>query len=157
MATAWTIEELVEDALAAYLRARAPIPESVYVAFEKTDEETVRPCVVVSAATTDLVTPDIQRASRAVNVTVSVLTEACAELVDGRVVKTARARNAEARAWVVNALNRADLLATLATDEYCAPELRLSKAILRNTERAENGRDIVTGMNVYIIANTVEV
>jgi hypothetical protein len=48
MATAWTIEELVEDALAAYLRARAPIPASVYVAFEKTDEETVRPCVVVS-------------------------------------------------------------------------------------------------------------
>lgn len=100
----WNLEELVEDAFAAYLRAKCSGDLTVYAAW--TTEKNKYPCIVVHAGQSDSIsTGSTWHNPRQMLVEIAIMTEAADLLADnGSVTKTARECNAEARSDVMNAL-----------------------------------------------------
>lgn len=151
----WDLEEKVEDAFVSYLKAQLIMSGNLKVYEGYSNEEIAYPCTVVMASGTGLVDPNVVDVARTVSVELAVATEAAA-IVDGtgKTVKTARKRNAEARAGVLACLNVDNLAALLEATN--TPGVAFSEATVNTTKRDNEGRLLVTIITVDVIAQPKE-
>lgn len=96
------LEELAEDAFVAYLGAKCSGDIAMYAAFST--EKNRYPCAVVHFGESEGVANSTYHNARLMSGAIGVMTEAADLLQGGKVVKTARERNAEVRGDVMNAL-----------------------------------------------------
>jgi len=149
----WQLEELVEDALVSYLRTACG-GLRISAAWER-DEMQYPACVVHVTGTSPISEQADWHDPRECAVNVAVITEGAHQLdAEGRVFKTARTVNAEARSQVMDALFRSDLLKNLIAQG--APDVAFSMAQFVTTERAVEDRKLVTIISGTVIAEPVE-
>lgn len=149
----WDLEERVEDAIAAYLRANVGGKMRVYESWNFGEPQF--PCVIVHAAETDAVVPEAQwHAPREMALQIAVMTESAPEKVDGVEVRTAREVNAAARSAVIVSLAKIDLLESviaLNPPRVCFSMIQIGKAV-----RSVEGRTLITTIALDVIAQPTE-
>jgi len=149
----WQLEELTEDALVSYLSGACG-GMRVSAAWDR-DEMQYPACVVHAGTSAPISDMADWHDPRELTVIVAVITEGAHQLdADGNVFKTARTVNAEARSQVMDALFCSDLLTKLI--DQGAPDVAFSMAQFSTTERAVEGRNLVTTITGTIIAEPVE-
>ncbi len=149
----WDLEERLEDAIVAYLKTQITAAVLIVAAWER--EERGYPRVVVHAGTSGPVSePAAWHDARRIMVQVAVLTEGAA-IVDNvaHVLETARARNADMRSRVMDALCVGDLCTRL--NAVGIDALALSMAQVITTERSMEAGALVTTVTVETIAEPV--
>ena len=148
----WQLEELTEDALVSYLRAKCG-GLRISAAWER-DEMQYPACVVHAGSSAPISEPADWHDARELAVAVAVITEGAHQLdASGNVLKTAREVNVEARSQVMDALFVSDLLAQLIDQQ--TPDVAFSMAQFATTERSVDGRNLVTTISGTVIAEPV--
>lgn len=177
MALLWNLEDLVEDAFVAYLKAKCTGDLSVYAAFST--ENLKYPCVVVHCAESDCVAKGAEwhkHREMAVDIAVICGADDMLDTSAGK-LKTARERNAEVRSDVMNALDIStsatapaglsglcqseDMPKGLAAEltAMMIPGVWISVAIPGKIVRDvdESRRMFMTTISVYVIAQPVKI
>lgn len=142
MSLPYDIEERVEDAFVQYLSLALSQVTALKVFPAFSTDVLQYPCVVVHAHDSAKIVPDgAASTSRRISVDIAILTEAANQLDDvGRVVVTARQRNANARGPVIQALSISD------TDPGPADLAALVQA---------DAGDMPTGLAAYLVYQKV--
>jgi hypothetical protein len=150
----WSLEEAVEDAFVAYIRANAPGDFKVLAAF--TADVIEYPCVVVGCESSENPVDQAQfTGHRMLSVTVAIGIEAKPEVTDSVVVRTPREVNRALRGAVVDLLARNDLPDQLNT--VAVQGVKFSMAQLEAAARTVADRVFETELTVNCIANPQEV
>jgi len=147
----WILEEKIEDAYAAYLRANLPGSMRVYVGW--TDEEIQYPCAVCHAGSSDNLDDETTfNGHRRVPVKIAVISEATPELdAGGKQVRSSRERNSDARGPVLSALAKTALHEDL--NDMNIAGVKFSQAHMTAMTRSIEGRHFVSEIIVDTIAN----
>ena len=149
----WDLEERTEDAIVAYLKTVVDGSIRVSAAWERKEPEF--PAIVVHAGGTEPVSEDAEwDDNRVVAVSVAVMTEAVDELnASGKVIRTARERNADARSEAIDALATTDLLENVIAQGI--PAIAFSQMQLAGSTRTVEDKKFVTTLIIEVIAEPV--
>jgi len=151
----WIVEEKIEDAFAAYLRANVPGTMRVYTGW--TDEEQQYPCAVCCARSSNNENDEATfNGHRRVDVEIAVITEATPELdAAGKQIRSSRDRNSDARDATISALAKTALHTDL--NDMNVPGVKFSMAHMTEMTREVDGRHFVSTIKVDVIANPVQI
>jgi hypothetical protein len=145
----WNLEELIEDAIASYLRATLSGDARVYAAF--TSDVIQQPCVIVAAVSSEPISENAQwHNQRSVSVQVGIKSEATPQKDGaGNIIRTAREYAAAIRSDVMNALAKTSLYTLLNAQ---GPDVLFSMAQVSSLQRSVEDRSFVTIINLETIA-----
>jgi len=152
----WDLEECVEDAVIAYMRA-APVSMRWFAAMEATDTDDVQlPCGIVGVESSRNPDDDGQFSGRRqMDVTVDIMLDVAPEVDEaGSVVKPFREVYRAAREAVIDYLARPNLHEHL---NALAPRgVAFSMAHMTDSARAVEGRTAITAITLDVIAQPAD-
>jgi len=150
----WALEESVEDALVAYLKASGPAELRYSPAY--TADTYQCPCVVVACESSENPVDLAQYSGhRQLTVEVVIGVEAVPEVQDGAEVRSPRERARALRGAVIDLLARDDLPAEL--NAVQSPGVRFSMAQLEQAARSVQEGVFQTNLTLTVIAHPQEV